>query len=150
MIFGVFFFQSAFICFFSKCVDLVPKFSTLKIFFKVRNFSKCVVTNRTRINSAQSIFFLDYTRRQATSPVAKFCHVLGRAFMIQRVILYKYWLHERVTWEIVTPRKPGNRGEVKYRTSNALWEMWYKDLIFKVISFGIEVNLGDQVQMFKE
>ena len=47
------------------------------------------IVNRTRINSAQTIFFLEYhiTRRQAISPIAKFHHVLGRGFMIQRVIL---------------------------------------------------------------
>ena len=50
--------------------------------------------------------FWNITRRQAILPVAKFHYVLGRGFMIKRVILYKYWLHERVTWEIVTPRKP--------------------------------------------
>ena len=47
------------------------------------------IVNRTRINSAQTIFFWEYhiTRRQAISPIAKFHHVLGRGFMIQRVIL---------------------------------------------------------------
>ena len=43
--------------------------------------------NRTSINSTQSIFFWNITRRQAISPVAKFHHVLRRGFMIQRVIL---------------------------------------------------------------
>ena len=38
------------------------------------------------------------------SPIAKFKYMLGRGFMIHRV-LYKYWLHGRVTWEIFTPRK---------------------------------------------
>ena len=44
------------------------------------------MVNRTHINSAQSIyiFFLNITRRQAISPVAKFHHVLGRSFMIQQ------------------------------------------------------------------
>ena len=32
-------------------------------------------------------FFWNITRRQAILPVAKFQHVLGRGFMIQRVIL---------------------------------------------------------------
>ena len=46
------------------------------------------MVNRTRINSAQSIFFFwNNTRRQAISPVVKFHHELGRGFMIQRVIL---------------------------------------------------------------
>ena len=31
--------------------------------------------------------FLNFTRRQAISPVVKFHHVMGRGFMIQRVIL---------------------------------------------------------------
>ena len=43
--------------------------------------------NRTHINSAQSIFFWNITRRQAISPVAKFHHVLGHGFMIRWVIL---------------------------------------------------------------
>ena len=30
--------------FFAKCVDLVPNLTHIEIFFKVRNFSKCVVT----------------------------------------------------------------------------------------------------------
>ena len=34
--------------FVSKCVDLVPNLSTLKILFKVRNFSKCVVTQKSK------------------------------------------------------------------------------------------------------
>ena len=41
------------------------------------------MVNRTRINSAQSIFFWNITRHQAISPVAKFHHVLGRGFMIR-------------------------------------------------------------------
>ena len=51
-----FFFQSALICpilthfekkyFFSKCVDLVPNLTHFEFFFKMRNFSKCVVTMR--------------------------------------------------------------------------------------------------------
>ena len=45
------------------------------------------MVNCTRIHSAQSIFFWNITRRQAVSPVAKFHHVLGRCFIIQRVIL---------------------------------------------------------------
>ena len=45
------------------------------------------MVNRPCKNSAQSIFFWNITRRQAISPVAKFHHVLGRGFMIQRVIL---------------------------------------------------------------
>ena len=45
------------------------------------------MVTRKRINSALSIFFWNITRRQAISPVAKFHHVLGRGFMIQRVIL---------------------------------------------------------------
>ena len=46
--------------------------------------------SRTRINSARFIF-LDITRRQAISPVAKFRHVLKRGFMIQRVIFVFTW-----------------------------------------------------------
>ena len=59
------------------------------------------MVNCTRIISAQSIFF-------GISPVAKFHHVLGRGFMIQRVILIiikwisanqnhtkAYWAHFR-------------------------------------------------------
>ena len=42
--------------------------------------------NRTRIKSAQEIFF-NITRRQAILPVANFHHVLGRGLMIRRVIL---------------------------------------------------------------
>ena len=34
--------------------------------------------------------FWNFTRRQAISPVAKFHHVLGRGFMIPRVILLFY------------------------------------------------------------
>ena len=34
--------------FVSKCVDLVPNLNTLKILFKVRNFSKCVVTQKSK------------------------------------------------------------------------------------------------------
>ena len=45
------------------------------------------MVNHMRINSAQSIFFWNITRRQAISSVAKFHHVLGRGFMIQRVLL---------------------------------------------------------------
>ena len=34
------------------------------------------------------------------------------------IVLYKYWLHERVTWEIVTPRKPmsilPSRGDIGF------------------------------------
>ena len=44
------------------------------------------MVNRTRINSAQSIYLWNITRRQAISRVAMFHHVLGRGFMIQRVI----------------------------------------------------------------
>ena len=44
------------------------------------------MVNRTHINSAQSIFLLEITRRQAISSAAKFYHVLTRGFMIQRVI----------------------------------------------------------------
>ena len=40
------------------------------------------IVNRTRIN-----IFWNITRRQTISPVAKFLHVLGLGFMIQRVIL---------------------------------------------------------------
>ena len=53
---------------------------------KWRRQSESMV-NRTRINSAQSIFFLDISRRQAISVVAKCHHVLWHGFMIQRVIL---------------------------------------------------------------
>ena len=42
---------------------------------------------RTRINSAQSIFFWNITCRQVISPVIKFHNVLGRGFMIQRMNL---------------------------------------------------------------
>ena len=45
------------------------------------------MVNCTRINSAPSIFFWNITRRQAISPVAKFHHMLGCGFIIQRVIL---------------------------------------------------------------
>ena len=48
------------------------------------------MVNRTRINSAQSIFVWNITRRQALFPVAKFHNVLGRGFMIQRVILISH------------------------------------------------------------
>ena len=48
----------------------------------IRRQSESMV-NRTRINSAQSIFF----RRQAISHVPKFNRVLVRDFMIQWVIL---------------------------------------------------------------
>ena len=53
--------------------------------FKTIHVKSESMVNRTRINSAQSIFFWNITRRQAISPVAKFHHVLGRGFMIQRV-----------------------------------------------------------------
>ena len=63
------------------------------------------MVNRTRINSAQWIFF-NIIRRQAISPVAKFNHVLGRGFMIHRVNIDFYQmvlsqsessiLHERI------------------------------------------------------
>ena len=33
-------------------------------------------------------------------------HIYLECRIHERVILYIYWLHERVTWEIVTPRKP--------------------------------------------
>ena len=39
--------------------------------------------------------FNNITRRQAISPVAKFNHMLGRGFMIQRVILYSYLMFEK-------------------------------------------------------
>ena len=45
------------------------------------------MVNRARINSAQSIFFLNITRHQAISSVSKFDQVLGRGLMIQQVIL---------------------------------------------------------------
>ena len=47
------------------------------------------MVNRTSINSAQSIIFKfwNITRRQPISPVATFHRVLGRGFMIQRVVL---------------------------------------------------------------
>ena len=51
----------------------------------IRRQSESMV-NRTRQNSAQSIFF-EITRRQAISPVAEFHYVPGGGFMIQRVIL---------------------------------------------------------------
>ena len=60
----------------------IPYIQTL-----IRRQSESVV-NRTRINSAQSIFFFwNITRRQAISPVATFNHVFGSGFVIQRVIL---------------------------------------------------------------
>ena len=40
-----------------------------------------------RAKIRRSRFFFNITRRQAILPVAKFHHVLGRGFMIQRVIL---------------------------------------------------------------
>ena len=40
------------------------------------------MVNRTRLNSAQSIFFWNINCRQAISPVAKFYPVLKRSFMI--------------------------------------------------------------------
>ena len=40
------------------------------------------MVNRTLINSAQSIFLGNITRRQAISLIAKFRHVLERGFMI--------------------------------------------------------------------
>ena len=55
----------------------------------IRRQSQSMV-NRTRIKSAQSIFFWNITRRHAISPVAKFHDVLGHGFMIQRVILIFY------------------------------------------------------------
>ena len=55
-------------------------------FKRIRRQSESMV-NCMRINSAQSIFFWNITHRQAISPVAKFHHVLGSGFMIQRVIL---------------------------------------------------------------
>ena len=54
-------------------------FRTLLVQTLIRRQSESMV-NRMRINSAQSIFF-------GISPVAKFHHVIGRGFMIQRVIL---------------------------------------------------------------
>ena len=44
------------------------------------------MANRTRKNSTQSIFFLNITRRQAISHVAKFCHVLGHGSMIKLMV----------------------------------------------------------------
>ena len=61
-------------------------FRTPYIQMLIRHQSEYIV-NHTRINSAQSIFFWNITRRQAISSVAKFHHVLGRSFMIQWVIL---------------------------------------------------------------
>ena len=76
----------------------------------IRRQSESMV-NRTRINSAQSIFFWNITRRQAVSPVAKLHYVLGRGFMIQRVILIFYQmslsqsestiLHESIIYSFV-------------------------------------------------
>ena len=59
-------------------VSRTPYIQSLK-----RHQSESMV-NRTHINSAKSIF-LEY--RQAIIAVATFHHVLGRGFMIQRVIL---------------------------------------------------------------
>ena len=44
------------------------------------------MVNRTHILCAVDIF-RNISGRQAISPVAKFHHVLGRGFMIQRVIM---------------------------------------------------------------
>ena len=41
--------------------------------------------------------FWNITRRQAISTVSKSHHVLGRGLMIQRVLLYSYWLGSRTT-----------------------------------------------------
>ena len=60
-------------------------FRTPYIHTLIRRQSESMV-NRTRINSAQSIIFY-ITRRQAISTVAKLHHVIGRGFVIQRVIL---------------------------------------------------------------
>ena len=61
-------------------------FRTPYIQMLTRRLSESMV-NRTRINSAQSIFFFNITRRQALTAVAKFHHVLGCGFTIQRVVL---------------------------------------------------------------
>ena len=53
-----------------------------------RQSESIIMTNRTRIYYAQSIFFRNITRRQVISPVAKIHHVLGRGLLIQRVILF--------------------------------------------------------------
>ena len=45
------------------------------------------MVNRTRINSAQSIFLWNITCHRAISSIAEFHHVLGCCFMIQWVIL---------------------------------------------------------------
>ena len=46
------------------------------------------MVNRTRINSAQSILLWNIICHLAISHVANVHHVLGRGFMIQRVILF--------------------------------------------------------------
>ena len=43
-----------------------------------------------------------------------------------KLILYKYWLHERVTWEIVTPRKPRST-EAKPKWCSTILIVWFQN-----------------------
>ena len=61
------------------------------------------MVNRTRINSAQSIFLWNITCHRAISSIAEFHHVLGCCFMIQRVILISFFNVEFREYEKFIP-----------------------------------------------